>query len=214
MFFTYWNDRKFNLSSKSTILLARFLHQQFCFLRQKISFFYFDCRQIGGCPLIHPRLCVHANRRWCGINNKPRSRRKTNQKKEAFGIFKQLQHLTEPCQISLSEAYLRWANQSFSESRSTLPVYLALDNWVVTIWVWQCKDVSQALEKFIPSRWSHGCWSCLYSSGWCPWPLAQWFCANCWKSHGQTKLNQPQTKLILLCRAALFPSLWSKHKTV
>lgn len=83
IFFTYWNDGKINISSfKSAILLAGFLHQQFCFLRQKISFFHFDCKQIGGCPLIHPRLCVHASRRWCGIHNKSRSKRKTNNKKK------------------------------------------------------------------------------------------------------------------------------------
>lgn len=93
MFFTYWNDGKFNISSfKSAVLLAGFLHQQFCFLRQKISFFHFDCKQIGGCPLIHPRLCVHANRRWCGINNKSRNSRKTNKKKPSWHILAIITH--------------------------------------------------------------------------------------------------------------------------
>lgn len=155
---------KFNISSfKSAKLLAGFLHQQFCFLRQKISFFRFDCKQIGGCPLIHPRLCVHANRRRCGINNESRSSIKTNKKKQ-LAYFSNYNTWLSLARF-LSEANLTWDHQGFSESKSILTTYLLLDNWVETIIVWQRKEICQALENFIPSRGSHECWSYLYSSG-------------------------------------------------
>ena len=163
MFFTYWNYEKFNISSfKSAILFAGFLHQQFCFLRQKISFFRFDCKQIGGCPLIHPRLCVHANRRWCGINNKSRSSRKTNKKKKQLAYFSNYNTWLSLARFLCQKQILREIIKAFQKVEVH---YLFMLYWGEIVKVWQCKEICQVLEKFIPSMWSHGCWSYLYSSG-------------------------------------------------
>lgn len=147
MFFTFWHDGKFNISSfKSAIVLAGFLHQQFCFLRRKISFFHFDCKQIGGYPLIQPRLCTHAKRRWCRINNKSRSSRKTKaktkKKPQKKGIVPD-----EPCQIPLTETTCTWDHEGFSENRSVLPISLLVDNQVETIAVWNVKKSAKLWEN-------------------------------------------------------------------
>lgn len=159
MFFTYWNDGKINISSfKSAILLAGFLHQQFCFLRQKISFFHFDCKQIGGCPLIHPRLCVHASRRWCGINNKFRSKRKTNNKqtkKKAY--FSNYSTWLSLARFLCQKHILHEIIKAFQK----VDVHY-LFTWYWTIGtVWQCKEICQALGKFNLSRGI--CWWWLLS---------------------------------------------------
>lgn len=47
--------------------------------------------------------------------------------------------MTEPCQISLTEATCTWDHEGFSEPRSVLPISLVLNNQAETITVWNVK---------------------------------------------------------------------------
>lgn len=143
MFFRFWHDGKFDISSfKSAMLLAGFLRQQFCFLRRKIRFFHFDCKQVGDCPQIQTRLCTHTNRRWCRINSKSRSSRETIKNQSSQHIL-----AIVPDDWALPDfsdrSNLNMRSWRLFRNWSVLLISLVLDNQVETITVWNVKKTAK-----------------------------------------------------------------------
>lgn len=162
MFLTYWNDGKICIFSfKSPILLAGFLHQQFCFLRQKISFFHFDSDWQVVVPKFTPYY-VYMPEGDDVESTSPEVTEEQQPTKKQLAYFSNYSTCLSLSRFLCQKEILHEIFKAFQK----VEVH-HLFSWCWTIdKVGCCKEICQALGKSILSGGIPGSWSYLHSPSW------------------------------------------------